>query len=90
MSISVTFNEVVGRTCQWDGRFLRRGTLNVSGLTAGAANTIPHNLGATPQTIKLNAGALGLWGETQPADGTNVYVTVGAGGATSGYITVWY
>ena len=90
MSISVTFNEVVGRTCQFDGRFLRRGTLNISGLTAGAANTVPHNLGVQPQVVKLNASALGLWGETQAADATNIYITVGTGGATSGYATVWF
>jgi hypothetical protein len=31
-----------------------------------------------------------LWGETQAADATNIYITVGSGGATSGFITCWF
>lgn len=90
MSITVVSNEAPSRVQQWDGRFLRRTTLAVSGLTAGSANTIPHNLGTVPQTVKPNPGASGLWGVTQPADATNIYITVGGGGATSGFITCWF
>jgi hypothetical protein len=73
-----------------DGTFPRRARLLIAGLTAGAANTIPHGLPATPQTVDLNPSALGLWGETSVADATNIYVTVGTGGATGGWINVTY
>lgn len=89
MAITATLTENPGRIEIIDGRFVRRGTLNVSGLSTGA-NTIPHGLGTVPQKVSLNPGAAGLWGTTQPADATNVYVTVGTGGATAGWINVWF
>ena len=89
MAISVT-PTYYGRVKDLDGRFPRRAQLAVTGLTAGAANSIPHGLPQAPQTVDLNPSALGLWGETQVADGTNIYVTVGTGGATSGWINVVY
>jgi hypothetical protein len=89
LSISVT-PSYLGRLQQIDGPFPRRAVLTVTGLTAGAANTIPHGLPGIPKTVGLNAGTAGLWGETQPADATNIYVTVGSGGHPSGYINVTY
>ena len=90
MSISVTPNYLPSRVQEIDGRFLNRAVLAVSGLTAGSANTIPHGLPRQPQTVDLNAGAAGKWGETSAADATNIYVTVGSGGATSGWINCLY
>jgi hypothetical protein len=69
---------------------IRQAKLAIAGLTAGAANTVPHGLPTVPVCISYNPGASGLWGETQPPDATNVYITVGAGGATSGSAFVQY
>jgi len=82
-------------TCQYltqtyQGVPIRQAKLVISGLTAGAANTVPHGLPATPMSVAYNPGANGLWGETQPPDGTNVYITVGASGASSGSALVQY
>jgi hypothetical protein len=71
------------------GAQLRHETLTVTGLTAGGANTIPHTLPFTPRKIGLRPGALGLWGETSAPDSSNIYITVGGGGATAGKIDVW-
>ncbi|MGC2287391.1 MAG: hypothetical protein WA542_19220 [Candidatus Acidiferrum sp.] len=90
MSITVTPTYLPSKVQEIDGRFLQRTVLAVSGLTAGSANTVPHGLPRPPQTVDLNAGAAGKWGETQVADATNVYITVGSGGATSGWINVQY
>lgn len=67
-----------------DGTIRRAATLTITGLTAGQANTIPHTLPYKPTRCSLIPGANGLWGETQVPDGTNLYVTVGGGGSTSG------
>jgi len=69
---------------------IRQARLAITGLTAGAANVIPHGLPATPISVSYDPGASGLWGETQPADRNSLYVTVGAGGATSGSAYVQY
>lgn len=66
----------------------RSNVLTIAGLTAGAANTIPHALPYTPRTMNLRPSALGLWGETSVPDATNLYITVGTNGATSGTIDV--
>lgn len=71
------------------GAQLRHETLSITGLTAASANTIPHGLPFTPRKIGLRPGALGLWGETQAPDATNIYVTVGTSGAIAGKIDVW-
>ena len=73
-----------------DGRFLNFAELEVTGLTAAAANTIPHGLPEVPISVGLVPGAAGLWGQTQVADATNIYVTVGTAGATSGWLNVVY
>lgn len=62
----------------------------VTGLTAASANTVPHGLPRPPRAVLLVPGASGLWGETQAADGTNIYVTVGSGGATAGTAYIFY
>jgi hypothetical protein len=77
-------------TQTFQGVPIRQAKLAISGLTAGSANTIPHGLPAAPVSISYDPGANGLWGETQPPDHTNVYITVGAGGATSGTAWVQY
>jgi hypothetical protein len=77
-------------TQTFQGVPIRQARLAISGLAAGAANTIPHGLPAAPVSIAYNPGANGLWGETQPPDGANLYITVAAGGATSGTALVQY
>lgn len=88
MSIAVTVNGL-GNGVEMNGVQRRFGTLTITGLTAAAANTIPHGLPFTPSRISLRPGALGLWGETSVPDATNCYVTVGTGGATAGTINYW-
>jgi hypothetical protein len=85
MSIAVTVTPG-GTKTDLDGVYRRRGSLAITGLTAASANTIPHGLPFTPNRISLRPGALGLWGETQAPDSTNIYITVGTGGATAGTI----
>jgi hypothetical protein len=72
------------------------GSLVISGLTAGQANTIKHGLPVAPTNIKLRPNVedrLGehadLWLQSQPADATNVYVTVAVSGPTSGTVDFW-
>lgn len=88
MSIAVTqANYATFRDEQGTPR--RSGKLTITGLTAGGANTIPHGLSFTPRRLGLRPSALGLWGETADADATNIYITVGASGATSGIVDYW-
>ena len=89
MAIAVipTYQEILGTKA---GAEIERATLAITGLTAGAANTIPHGLPRVPRRVSLRPGALGLWGETSAPDATNINVTVGAGGATAGTIDVEY
>ncbi|HEV3278297.1 MAG TPA: hypothetical protein VG860_15875 [Terriglobia bacterium] len=68
---------------------LRQAKLAIAGLAAGA-NVVPHGLPAGPISVLYDPGAAGLWGETQPADTVNLYITVGAGGATAGTAYVQY
>jgi hypothetical protein len=69
---------------------VRQAKLAITGLTAGSANVVPHGLPAVPISITYDPGASGLWGETQAPDGTNLYITVGTGGATTGTAYVQY
>lgn len=69
------------------GGFRAVDQIAITGLTAASANTIPHNLPFTPSIVIMAPGANGLWGQTQAPDATNIYITVGTGGATAG--TVW-
>ena len=85
MPIAVT-NTNHGFRQNQTGELIRRGSLAVSGLTAAAGNTVAHGLPYTPRRISLRPGANGLWGETQTPDATNVYITVGTGGATAGTV----
>ena len=89
MAISVTRTNL-GTIRMLDGKFVNRASLAVTGLTAASANTVPHGLPTTPQTVNLVPGANGLWGQTSAVDATNIYVTVGTGGATAGTINVEY
>lgn len=65
----------------------RRAKLTITGLAEGA-NTVPHGLPYTPHSPIFRPGANGLWGETAVADATNLYITVGTGGATAGIVDV--
>ena len=89
MAITVTASyPYVFQTYQ--GVPIRKAKLTLTGLTVGAPNTVPHRLPSAPITVSYDPGAGGNWGETQAADGTNLYITVGAGGATSGAAFVEY
>lgn len=72
-----------------DGRDWARASLAVTGLVVGA-NIIPHGLPRKPLKVGLRPSALGLWGETQPPDATNIYITVGTAGAVTGSLDVEY
>jgi len=66
---------------QFSGQVTRRATITVTGLAAGAANTIAHglpnaNIIGVPNYVAGN-GVPGF--ETQPPDATNLYYTTGAG-----------
>jgi len=89
MAIAATTAQL-GTFTRLNGKFSNLASVAVTGLTAGAANTIPHGLPTTPTVIGLVPGANGLWAQTQAADATNIYLTVGSGGATAGNITVIY
>ena len=79
MPISVTPNyEDVRQNIT--GVLLRRAVLTVTGLTAGAANTIAHGLPRVPYGVPNYQATSGTPGfETQPPDATNLYFTTGAG-----------
>lgn len=84
MSISVTGSS--GRSIIGTDSVARRSyKLTITGLSEGA-NTVPHGLAFTPRNIGLRPGAGGLWGETSAPDATNIYITVGSGGATAGVV----
>lgn len=68
--------------------YKRAARLTITGLTAGADNVVPHGLPFTPTGLSLRPSALGLWAETQVPDATNIYITVGGGGAVSGTVDV--
>ncbi len=71
------------------GAFQRAVKFVVTGLTAGAANTIPHGLPGTPQ-IALYEATSGTPGfETSDPDATNLYFTTGTG-QTSLKAYCWY
>jgi hypothetical protein len=63
----------------------RHGTLTISGLVEGS-NVIPHGLAFAPSKLSFRPGPNDRWGETQAPDATNIYITVGTGGATVGAI----
>lgn len=82
----VATNLGIGRRVSMSADERRFGKLTITGLTAAGANTIPHGLPFIPSRLSLRPGALGLWGETSAPDATNIYITVGTGGATAGVI----
>ena len=57
---------------------------------AFSGDPVAHGLPRVPRKVVFVPSALGLWGETSVADATNIYITVGASGATSGKIYVQY
>jgi len=86
ISVTPTYR-YVAQTYQ--GVPIRQAQLVIAGLVAGA-NVVPHGLPSTPISVSYSPGASGLWGQTQTPDKTNLYITVGSGGATSGTAYVQY
>lgn len=85
MAISVTAQyEYLSQTIE--GAYLRKARLAVAGLTASAANTVPHGLPAAPLNVVIEPTSAGGFHETQPADATNVYVTADGAGTTCNLI----
>lgn len=75
------------------GAYRRNESLTITGLTAGADNTVPHGLPFTPRKVSYRPAKDGTtpggWSETQDPDGTNLYITVNANGSTKGIADVW-
>lgn len=77
ISVTPTYEDVHQNI---SGALRRRAVLTVTGLTAAAANTIPHGLPKTPNGVPNYQATSGTPGfEVQPPDGTNLYYTTGAG-----------
>ena len=74
----------------YQGVPIRQARLVIAGLAVGAANVVPHGLPSVPISVSYDPGAAGLWGETQPPDTANLYISVGTGGAASGTAYVQY
>lgn len=93
MSIAVSIN-TTGKHTEFSrsGIPLRHMTLTITGLTAGADNTIPHGLAFTPTGLSYRPAKVGTtpggWSETSSPDATNLYLTVNTNGSTSGQIDV--
>ena len=93
MPIGVTVAATgTGRRVDMYNNEKRYASLSITGLTAGADNTIPHGLPYTPARISYRPAKVGTtpggWTETQAPDGTNLYLTVNTNGSTSGIIDV--
>lgn len=86
MSIAVVTVKVGSMRSDQGARDLARVQLQVTGLTAGAQNTVPHGLPYIPRVIDCNpiGAAAGAWKQGQAADATNVYVYVDSGAPTAG------
>lgn len=79
MAIAVTPTNL-GIGVEVAGTQPRKAVLVVTGLTAAAANTIPHGLPAAPRGVPNYQAASGTPGfETSVPDATNLYYTTGAG-----------
>ncbi|MGH9345513.1 MAG: hypothetical protein ACRD19_17335 [Terriglobia bacterium] len=73
-----------------EGFIFSHAVLSVTGLAAGAANTIPHALIRTPYGLPNYQATSGTPGfETSVPDATNLYYTAGAG-QTSLRVSVEY
>jgi hypothetical protein len=79
MAISVTPTyQDVRQTIR--GALIECAVLVITGLTAGAANTIPHGLPRIPYGVPNYQATSGTPGfETSVPDATNLYYTTGAG-----------
>ena len=85
MAISVTPHyEYLGQTVE--GSYIRKAKLTVSGLTASAANTVPHGLPSAPLNVIIEPTSAGGFHETQPADATNAYITADGAGTSCNLI----
>ncbi len=86
MAISVT-PTYLGQRTNLTGEYIRSAKLALAGLTAGAANTVPHGLPATPQKVFLEPTSNGPFYENAAADATNLYVFAqGTGTICNAYV----
>ncbi len=93
MSISVSIVAGSQRTTRTDqGVPIRKNTLSITGMTAGADNTVAHTLPFKPTKLSYrpskNGTTPGGWSETSSPDGTNLYITVNTNGSTAGLVDV--
>ena len=71
-----------------EGVLIARARLDVTGLTAGSENSVPHGIvdyagsGTKPLSVELEPTAANSPYQSQIADETNMYLTVAADGAT--------
>ena len=78
------------------GQYLRYGRLDVSGLTVGANNSVPHGLTdgkgnpVKPLQVSIEPTSNNNFWEYQAVDATNIYVGVGSGTGTTISIYVTY
>lgn len=79
----------IGQRQDIRGTYLRQAMLVIAGLTAAAANTIPHGLPTTPVIVVYEATSGTPGFETSNTDGTNLYYSTGAG-QTSLKAYCWY
>lgn len=81
MAISVSSQyEYLDQTLQ--GVYIRKAKLEVSGLAANAANTVPHGLPAAPISVLIEPTSAGGFHEIQPADAANIYISADGAGTS--------
>jgi hypothetical protein len=87
MSIAVTTVKVGGMVTARNANELARVQLQITGLTAGASNTVPHGLPYTPRVVTLTAvsATAGTVQHNAAWDATNLYILVGTAGPTTVY-----
>ena len=90
MSIAITVKPGSSFRISLGAQNVRSAKISVTGLTAGASNTIAHGLPYIPRMIDMNpiSATAGTWQQNQAADATNIYVLVGSNGPTAGDIDV--
>jgi hypothetical protein len=88
ISVSASYKGVKTRLT---GEYIEEAVLTVSGLSAGAANTIAHGLPRVPiEVCYVPTDGNGNWYETSAPDATNIYITSGASGPDAFRIFVKY
>lgn len=80
ISVSISYCEA---TRDERNRRKRRAVLQVTGLTAGVNNIVPHGLPMNPDqfsAVNIEPTSAGPFSEYQPADLTNLYIHAGGAG----------